>query len=639
MAAYTSAGSGNWSAAGTWTTTPPTGGPGDGDTASIATGHTVTVDSVAGAAGNGIVTVGTDSGSAVTLAGASSTLNFAAGTTLKLKGNLTGSGSAWQYMTMSAGSTLAFYPPASTTFYMNMQVAHVIVCNGTSANHCTITVDKSRGSGIGNAYMTQSGDGAGSGINIATYTDFSNFGNSTTSGVITKPWTTGYGPGLTITNCTFTACSYLATASTVGGWDHQCTFQNNVFTNSVTNSQSGYSTSFFWTINNATYSGTYTRLIDSNVFDTGAVFGGNQPTITNNIILNGVCVAATSVWTNISQFSNNFISNPGSSGNQATLYGNCKNTYIYAPSGLSNPHYLGFVASGTIAVTGLIFESGATSSGGLGDCIFPHGSTLLVQNCIVLPDGTGHTSGKMVSDLQTSTTIVTAEHNTYFAGPTNSDANSSIAGLGESGGGQYTGCIASCRANLCWNATSSTGCLAAFDMTSGHGSLNNVTVAAYNGFWNPTTGSSDINGTTTPTQGYGGLYTSQAAFPSTSGTSGIGYADIAGNPGFVDSTRCLATWGGTAAGGGVATAAAAMATLAANPALIGQATTGLLAWVRAGFRPTNSAFEATGWSADTSTADAAGNAWPGASPGFGAMAYYAGTGSPTSFPCAMLLGL
>jgi hypothetical protein len=78
MSAITSAGSGNWSATATWT-----GGavPGEGDTATIASGHTVTVDQN--------IVIGADSGTALTITGTLDVpYNIASDYTLTLKGNI-----------------------------------------------------------------------------------------------------------------------------------------------------------------------------------------------------------------------------------------------------------------------------------------------------------------------------------------------------------------------------------------------------------------------------------------------------------------------------------------------------------------------------------------------------------------------
>src|SRR5271157_2064177 len=630
MAAYTSQATGNWSASSTWTTTPPSGGPGNGDTVTIAAGNTVTLDGAAGPSANGHVTIGSDSGTAVTLNSNGSALTLASGTQLLVKGNFVfGSSYLGTFtLTLSAGSTFQFYPPASTTFsftfvgYQNCK----IICNGTSGSHCTFGVNTSRGSGVGNATMLKEAN-ANTGVVSAAYTDFSNFGTSSVWGIVSCAY--GANP-ISITHCTFTNCNYQCYAATP--WDNAFTFQNNVFSSSVAFS-TGQMADF--DITSTTFGGSYTRLIDSNVFD-GIIFfdGIVQPTFTNNVCANSISIQSGSPWTNASQFANNFIyGNPSGGSNLiVNAQGPIQNCYLYNTSS-SNPHYLSIDNSQTASsVTGFLFESSGT--GGYGDCIFPptisSGSpTCAVRNCIVLPDattGTACSSGKLVSDLQTGNVAVTAEHNTFYGGGATSDVNTSVAALGETGGGEYSGCIASCRANLCW-ASSSGGAavLACNDQsTAGTSTVGNVTVAGYNGFWNPTTGTDYYNSSTAQT-GVTGYKNIRISANTTYPNATIGTGDYSGNPSFVDSTRCLAAWGGTTAGGGTATAAAAIATLTANPALIGQATTGLLAWVRAGFRPTNSAFEATGWSGDTSTADAAGNSWPGSTPGFGAMAYYAGS--------------
>ena len=87
MAAYTSSQSGNWSSASTWGGSGP---PAAGDTATVANGHTVTVDvnTTVGSKASGV-------GHAVAINGASSgsygTLLVSSGVTLTLRGFDTGS--------------------------------------------------------------------------------------------------------------------------------------------------------------------------------------------------------------------------------------------------------------------------------------------------------------------------------------------------------------------------------------------------------------------------------------------------------------------------------------------------------------------------------------------------------------------
>jgi hypothetical protein len=239
--------------------------------------------------------------------------------------------------------------------------------------------------------------------------------------------------------------------------------------------------------------------------------------------------------------------------------------------------------------------------------------TITVQRCIAIPNsGTNISPGSIGATGDSGNTTWNVLHNTLYAG--------SQAAIMEGWGGEGTaGQFAAVEANLIWNSTQAAGKSYKWldspkPISGGTSNVVSPTNANYNSSWNCYTNEPSTYSGNTYTyagNGYQGNFTAYC-----------GANDMADqNPSFVQSTRNLAAWGGTAAGGGTATVAGAMAAMAANPALINQAVTGLLPWVRAGFRPQASAFEATGWSGDTSTADANGNAWPGSTPGFGAMAW------------------
>ncbi len=643
MAAYTTAQSGNWSASSTWTTTPPTGGPGIGDTVVWGGKHTVTIDSAAGASQNGVVKLGTGSGTCITgptsystvTPSGSGVLTIANGNQLWLRGNAVDGGGGWLLINVgtTAGASLYFDPPNSSTqieILSSAGYAMLVAANGTSSNPAVIKTDFTRAGGTGlNGLISTTAQSGG--LYLATYTQLTNLGNSTTFGVqINTAWTYA----VSITNCTFTNCSFFFSSNT----DVNFTFSDNIFSSSPSTTTGGiYASASF---NASANPSAGVRTITYNSFDQSVVFESQRGFIFTDNYMGGFYCVNGPQWPSISNCARNFVqfNDTGTGSSGVVLYGSAKDWFLFDTNS-TNPHYCGADAA-TMTISGFIFQSSGT--GGQGDCIVPgtSGGTLTVTNCIVLPDASTSyvgTSGKLISYLGSGTNqVVIAEHNTYVAGTGGGDSDDAVAALGESGGAQLSGAYSSVRANLPWSAAAASLCLAANDITSGGGYCNNVTAAGYNGFWNPSTGTcyygaptGGASGGTTQTGvvGYAGLRVSNAnSFPD----SQIGTGDISGNPAFVDSTRCLATWGGTAAGGGTATNAGALAALAANPALIGQATTGLLAWIRAGFRPTNSAFEATGWSGDTSTADAAGNSWPGSTPGFGAMAYYAGTASTAS---------
>jgi len=109
-------------------------------------------------------------------------------------------------------------------------------------------------------------------------------------------------------------------------------------------------------------------------------------------------------------------------------------------------------------------------------------------------------------------------------------------------------------------------------------------------------------------------------------------------PAFVNASANLASWGGTTAGGGTATATAALATIQTNTALVKQASTGLLAYIRSAFKPTNAVLQAASYAGDSSPVDANGGTWPGGAPGIGAMAVYAAA-APKAGGATLLMGI
>jgi hypothetical protein len=113
-----------------------------------------------------------------------------------------------------------------------------------------------------------------------------------------------------------------------------------------------------------------------------------------------------------------------------------------------------------------------------------------------------------------------------------------------------------------------------------------------------------------------------------------GAHDVAdGNPSFVDASRNVGTWytsptgaNQTATGTYLGDVAAAVAYIAGNPATdpanqIGTRIAACMSWIRAGFRPTTAVLAGASYPGDPLTTDASGNAWSGATPDIGAMAF------------------
>ena len=625
MAAYTSQATGNWSSSSTWSGgTPPTGGPGIGDTVTISGGFTVTIDGAAGSGANGIVKIGTDSGTALTIGVGK--LIVGTNNQLWLRGNWVYSGAYDQLLTMqlNAGSKLAFDPATNSTALSltatNYQHNQIVI-NGTSGSHCTFTTDFTRAGGSGiNAYMAPGSSGT-SGVVTASYCDFSNLGTGTFGnfGVVSQcdkaDNATSY--DVSITNCTFTKCN----CAVLGGgnsWDKNFTFTDNNFSASVTNSYSGYASCCVFGINSTLSTGS--RNILRNYFDLGvSLYSMIQPTFVNNIFnatssdIYPFINSGTSLWSNDTQFASNvFAFTKASTDVMPQLCGPARDLYLINQT-TSNPHFcfLAANATGTITLTGLIFDpiNNASSDGGDGFLTnnMNSATTVKLRNCISLYN---QASPAWAANLFTlfgglSNITLDVEHCTGYAG------NQASAAYSESGN-STAGQLASYRGNLCWNTLTGKTTDKSFKLwDSGHqlsGGTSNVvspTNADYNASWNIQTTPASGNTYTYAGNGYQGNFT---ATP--------GAHDLADqSPAFIDSTRSLTTWG---AADGYGSLALTLAYLATSPAALIPA---MMAWVRAGFVPTNTALQAASYPGDSSSTDANGNAWPGGAPGIGALGY------------------
>lgn len=210
MSAYTSTQSGNWSSASTWGGSGP---PANGDTATVATGHAVTIDTD--------TTVGA-SGAAATVAitvNATGTLTLAAGKVLTLRGNLLIGNTTF---TMAAGSTLTFdssLAAGTPVYYVQVasaggQTSAKMVCNGSTGSHCTVN----KAVGSGNGQIRHAGAGYVGGLK-ATFTDFSDLGTNAGGpgyGVDAIGLNVAASGEITLTDCTFTRCSMITINSCPG---------------------------------------------------------------------------------------------------------------------------------------------------------------------------------------------------------------------------------------------------------------------------------------------------------------------------------------------------------------------------------------------------------------------------------------
>ncbi len=628
MAAISSngTGGGNWSATSTWSGgIVPVSGT---DTVTIVSGDTVNVDSAAESGGQLIVgsDPGTGGTAAITISSttAAASLNVNAGVVLRLRGDLTFSGSnASAYSTLNAasGSSVIFDPPSAAHYVTNVTgtTRFAINLNGATntgnwpdtagGNHVIWKADLTRGGT--NTYCT----------NVASYTfnggfftvafaEISNAGISTggTFGVMTC-FLGSQTATCSHTNSTFTNSNYTFNCDNTPNTSIVYTFNNNIVTSCV-NQPTGYGINNNCVIFTLKGSPTVPPQVMGNSFDATSLVtldGMTNAQIQNNVFAGGVQVNSGNYTGSPDQtyINNNFLAwgLTGSINGVACKFGNSKNNYFFNKS--VNVAPLAPAVASTIS--GCVFEFNSTVSSSV--CIQPLAANVTILNCLSLPNSTTAGASPPLIFLQTLTGL-TVEHCMWFAG-TDSFGNDALIQLQ---GTNTANAVASCRANIIY-FDSATANVSAIREITAFNTLDAVTLAGYNAFKNPHTGTCEYNagGSSVSLVGYDGLKVTNATpFAAQGGGAGntqiqSGF-DFTADPQFADQTyRGLARWGGTTAGGGTATVTAAIAQLLANPALVAQPGTGLIPWVKAGYIPKNAAFANATYSGDATTTDALGN--------------------------------
>lgn len=196
--------SGNWATSGTWV-----GGvvPGDGDTAIIMNGHTVTIaDGTSVTVGNSI-SPGVPAIQTAVATGGTGILIVGIGSTLTVKANLLQGNATWQF---NAGSTLNFlHATANLTWQIAdggaQTAAKVIFNGGTGADR--ITVQSTGAANCGTIGMQATG-WSPSGQIDATGVQFTSLGTATIPMMLLQSTSTGIHRW---TDCLFTSCGKITT--------------------------------------------------------------------------------------------------------------------------------------------------------------------------------------------------------------------------------------------------------------------------------------------------------------------------------------------------------------------------------------------------------------------------------------------
>lgn len=573
MAAITTAANGNWSATGTWT-----GGvvPGNGDTVTL--NHNVTVDQNV-IIGSSPATGGT---AAITL-GNTKTFTVNAGFTLRLRGDFTAGTS--DTITFNAGSSLIFdssqaATPSSTRYKWQSNASSPITFNGSSGAHCTVTSDTTNSAQTG--YFGAAA-GSSTGQMTATYTDFSNLGDSS------QNWHTlqaGGGSTYSWTNCTFNNCGSMG-ASSSGNATMNFVMTDCIFTNSA-NASTVMAHGFSTALTGGTRA--FTRCsFDKRVGTSSAYYNW---TFDKCYFGGGLSVTALSSNANKATITNSFINYSSTDNIQAW---DLTNSYVFANApATSNVHVLYYSNVGpSVSVTGNVIQYNTADSAG--DCIlFPSSGTgtftITYSNNLILPNmGTGGSSSGTLATFQglgTVTIVATIEHNTW-----QTDHGNNPCAIAETFAG-LAGYLASFKSNLGYAQNrSSTGYVlwdSGSNTTTGKDAVANyVTVADFNGLevavpdQNTTTGSrASAPGSYYAGDARHGYGAQTGAFASTPGVHDV----IGQDAMFYDRSRDVLLWGKTS---GATDLTGTLALLAATPSLIPS----MISYVKDGFRPQNPAYQ------------------------------------------------
>jgi hypothetical protein len=518
MAAFTSTQSGDWNDPDTW---GGGGVPTAGDSATVSTGHTVTVTEN--------VIIGTSPvGNTVELT-VSGQLTVNDGITLTARCGVTAHGTTGSngQMTFGAGAEFIFDGTVSSVKYgfrlgTDTGTTALLKFNGTTGARCKW---RSLGAGTVNGFMT-SGFFNSAGLIEADYTDFFQIGDS--SNRFAYPWISSTdGKALYFRNCTVDKCGILQLAVGVGAAG-SLDLQNTVFTNSQN------ATNTLLVIGRAP-SGAAVHRIDNCSFDKVVRFIPITGfTVTNNKFL-GAFVATSPYVPALWQ--HNLVNVNATSPNSPTLVADC---YYTDTNATTNARAILMQDVTGYDISGTVFDYPAAT---VGDFIASANTnyTLQCDHNLLLWNSAQGNAGKLVSPLNAPAAGgITVDHNTVV---------SSLAGTVETGVGAYgetyagaAGMYKSLRSNLIYTASGVGAALVRTNQSTVSDILLTPDLGDYNAFNAP---ADSVAGNVLAVYGTSGGYTDTVATPTVAmftSTTGLGANDIVTDPAFVDTTRCLATF-------------------------------------------------------------------------------------------------
>lgn len=547
--AYVSNASGDWTDATKWT---PNGVPGTGDTATIATGHVITVTGAqvigdSPAIGNDVLVVETGAD-----------LVIAANASFTLRGDALCEGSG--EIISNAGSSFTFdsslsAAPSTTNYKLQLGDTNgggaKWTINGSLSARCTVTSNIDGAPG----YITDGGFTAAGLINAGA-TDFVRLGTAAI------PWCTTSVTGTSVfnlTNCTVNTCGKLSRTFNIGA-DAEYTIAG---TRIINNIDAGGESIVLST--GAPLGAGIRQIVSSVLSGQLSMLPGEDFTVDDNTILGPVSTSAGD-W---NSFEGNFVMFTSSNPGPMNAAGNMTDCYFYYNNPTEwNPHFVQPLGGGVNQTfDGLIFDMNCDVNvpAQEGDCytFATPGSgpcTATITNNIAVVGPNNKTVGTMFTMLGNANTNVIAEHNTCYAGGQGAAVGETYAG--------HTNMVQSFKSNLVFSLTPNDGYKLYAGAPSAVSDLAAAVDVTHNAGWNLAVGNNGKN--------YNNLLL---------GSGTLGDNDLVDvDPQFVDAYRNLRTWSLYKGGNGTDTDA--LARLQADPALIAD----LIDYVRDGFVPQNSAY-------------------------------------------------
>jgi hypothetical protein len=242
-------------------------------------------------------------------------------------------------------------------------------------------------------------------------------------------------------------------------------------------------------------------------------------------------------------------------GNGALMAGSWDSLYVLNNVSAGNPHFTSVTAQNAVneSFSRSIFESNSPDLVDTGDCVLAistfasSGLKFSIKNCIVLRNPTtGVTSGQMLTSFNPPASALT--HKLELFHNTMNQNKTSVGGVGQracvayaEGAVGVADQISALKSNLGWATATGNGYLAERISGTVDGHIT-ATGADFNWLWNIDAGDNGRGYRDRANSPAQDLWAAGNADGNDASDAGVDNHQGSGDPGFIDNTRCMATW-------------------------------------------------------------------------------------------------